>query len=62
MTQEEMTNRIIKLQTESTERKLQQDLSNARRKIKEDLLNSQINIISTQVSVIVSAGFLGVKL
>ena len=61
MTQQEMTNHIIKLQTEITERKLQQDLDSASRKIKQDLLNSQLNIISTQVSLIVSAAFLGGK-
>ena len=62
MNNTEMTNHIIKLQAENTERKLQQDLDNASRKIKQELFNSQLNIISTQASLIASAAFLGVKL
>lgn len=52
---------ILGLEAEQRERKLECDLAKAKHKIKQETLNAQINIITTQLSIINAAAFLGVK-
>ena len=61
MTQSERFEYILKLEADNRERRLKYDLAKVKREIKQETLNAQINIITTQLSIMNAAAFFGVK-
>ena len=62
MTQAEMFDYTLKLETDNREQRLQHDLATAKRQIKQETLKAGINIITTQLTIMNTAALLGLEL
>ena len=61
MTQSERFDYILKLEADNREQKLKHDLATAKHNIKQQTLHAGINVITSQLSIMNAAAFLGVK-